>query len=68
VIYTKPNPYGINVMAFNNWPQEFTDAGIIWDTDTMVEKFFSRKVRYLLEPMNRQHILEKNSGFDLFFS
>lgn len=68
VIYTKPNPYGVNVMTFNNWPEEFTKSGITWDTNIMIEKFFLKKIRYLLEPMNRQDILERNAGIDAFFS
>lgn len=67
VIYVKPNPFGVGVISFNNWPQEFTDAGIVYDTDIMIEKFFSKKLRFLLQPMGRENILDQNSGFDLFF-
>lgn len=68
VIYLKSNPYGVNVVSFDTWPQEFTDAGLIYDVDSMIEKFFLRKVKFLLTPIGKEYILEQNSNFGVFFN
>lgn len=69
VLYLKPNKFGIDVITFNRWPHELDDT-IQPDYDIMVEKFFLKKIGFLLEPMDKMYILEGKSvkeSLDLFF-
>jgi len=69
VIYLKSNQYGADVITFGRWPSEFDDI-ISPDYDIMIEKFFLNKIGFLLEPMNKLHLLENKSvqkSLNLFF-
>lgn len=57
VVYVKPNQYGIETISFTRWPKEF-EFTIQIDYDTMIEKFFLKKIGFLLEPMGRMDILQ----------
>lgn len=67
LVYVKPNPYNVSCIMYDRWPKEFTDVGVEPDYDRMCEKFLTNKLKMLLEPMNRDHILEQNQAFNLFF-
>jgi DNA polymerase elongation subunit (family B) len=60
VTYVKKNPHGVNVITFYEWPEEFSKIGIEVDTKVQIEKFFVKKVEYLLSPMGKQDILKQN--------
>jgi DNA polymerase elongation subunit (family B) len=57
VVYLKKNPYNMETMAFHRWPEQFNEAVQI-DYDIMIEKFFVKKIKALLEPMGRVDLLE----------
>ena len=67
VVYLKKNKYGFNILTYYRWPKEFTEHGIMVDYDIMIEKYFSAKAHILLDPINRESILEDNSIMDEFF-
>jgi DNA polymerase elongation subunit (family B) len=67
LIYVKPNPYNVNCIMYDRWPHEFNEVGVEPDYDKMIEKFLTNKLKMLLEPMRREHILEQNQAFNLFF-
>ena len=70
VAYLKPNAYGMNVITFLRWPKEF-EFTIQVDYDTMIEKFFLKKIGFLLEPMDKMDLLQDKSvqeSLDLFFN
>lgn len=66
-IYLKQNMYGIDSCSFYEWPKEFEKLGIIPDISKMIEKYFTNKASILLEPINRQKILDGRSAMDEFF-
>ncbi len=69
VIYIKHNPYNIDCITFQKWPEEFNKMGIVPDYDKMIDKFFIKKVKYLLEPINKAEILNNNKkNLNLFFN
>ncbi len=61
VIYVKKNPYNIETVTFHDWPNEF-DEIIQFDSETMIEKFFIKKVRLLLEPIGKEHIIDSDES------
>lgn len=65
--YVKPNPYGVKTVMYDRYPPEFVEAGILPDYDKMIDKFLTNKLRMLLAPAGREHILDKNLSFDIFF-
>ncbi len=67
LVYVKKNPYGVKCIMYDRWPKEFTEAGVEPDFNTMIEKFLTNKLRFLLSPAKREHILNKNQTFNLFF-
>lgn len=67
VVYVKKNRYGIETVAYYQWPKEFLDKGIVIDYNKQLEKFFLGKIRYLLEPQNRERILDQNVNTEVFF-
>jgi len=67
VVYLKKNKFGLGVLTYYKWPKEFSDNGILVDYDIMVLKYFSQKAHILLDPIDRQKILEDTSTMDLFF-
>jgi hypothetical protein len=56
VIYVKKNPYNIETVTFHVWPEKF-DEIVTFDSETMIEKFFIKKVRLLLEPLEKDNII-----------
>jgi len=69
VIYVKNNAFGIDVITFQRWPKEF-DKDIEIDYEKMIEKFFLKKIGFLLEPMNKSSLLDtrvSNNMLDSFF-
>jgi len=70
VVYVKPNPFQADVITFNRWPSEFNQFMTV-DYDTMIEKFFLKKIGFLLEPMGKMNLLMVNGGtqktLDLIF-
>lgn len=67
VIYLKRNRFGVEVVSYYNWPKEFTENGLQIDYGKQTGKFFTNKVKFLLEPQNREHILTQSKAFDMFF-
>lgn len=67
VIYVKKNPYNVDMITFQEWPSEFNDV-IQYDSETMIEKFFINKIRTLLEPLRKEHIIDHDdSRLSVFF-
>ena len=67
VIYIKKNPYNIETITFHDWPSEFDDV-IQFDSETMIDKFFVKKVRLLLDPIDKEHIIDSDmSAVNAFF-
>lgn len=67
VIYLKKNKFGFDILSYYRWPQEFDGNGVSPDIETMVEKYFLAKAHILLDPINRQSVLEDKSVMDMFF-
>ena len=67
VVYLKKNRYGFKVMTYYKWPKEFDVNGIIVDYELMIDKYFIAKAHILLDPINRESILEDRSVVDMFF-
>lgn len=70
VLYVKPNKFGVDVVTFTRWPHEF-DKYITIDYDKMIEKFFMKKIGFLLEPMDKINLLEGKEAeetIDAFFA
>lgn len=67
LVYVKRNKFGIKCVMYDRWPKEFTDAGVEPDFKVMVEKYLTNKLRMLLEPAKKEHILEQNQAFNAFF-
>jgi hypothetical protein len=67
VVYLKRNRFGITVVSYYDWPKEFTENGLQLDYGKQIEKFFVGKVKFLLEPQNREKILTQSKCFDIFF-
>jgi len=70
VVYLKKNPFNFETLSFIRWPKEF-DKAITVDKSLMIEKFFIKKIRSLLEPINKKDLLANKSaekGLDAFFS
>ncbi len=61
VVYVKPNPFKADVITFNRWPVEFNKFMNV-DYDTMIEKFFLKKIGFLLEPMGKENLLLVNGA------
>lgn len=67
VVYVKKNMLGIESLAFTRWPKEFDDIVEI-DYQLHISKFYTDKIKTLLEPMGKGVLLNDNSGgLDLFF-
>jgi len=67
VIYVKKNPYNIETVTFNDWPKQF-DELIQFDSETMIDKFFVKKVRLLLDPIGKEAIIDSDmSAVKSFF-
>lgn len=57
VVYVKKNPLNIETITFYRWPLEFNEIVQI-DYDKMIDKFFVKKIKALLEPANKVDLLE----------
>lgn len=67
VIYAKKNPFNVDTITFNEWPTEF-DRIIQYNSDIMIEKFFIKKVRLLLNPIDKEAIIDSDmDAFKAFF-
>lgn len=67
VVYVKTNPFHIEQITFNqHWPVEFNNKFVI-DYETMIDKFFIKKIGFLLEPMNKNELLLSGNTFDTLF-
>ena len=57
-----PDNLSVNMetITFIRWPHEF-DKLIQIDERIMIEKYFSKKVRMLLEPMGKVDLLESSN-------
>ena len=67
VVYIKKNPWNIETISFYNWPEEF-DTLIQFDSSIMIDKFFIKKVRLLLEPIDKEQLIDVDtSAFKTFF-
>jgi hypothetical protein len=67
VVYVKANPFQFETITFQKWPIEF-DKYLIIDYDLMIDKFFIKKIGFLLEPMDKMDLLNVSSGlFDSLF-
>ena len=67
VIYVKKNPFEVDIVTFQDWPTEFEDV-IQYDHETMIDKFFINKIRTLLEPLEKEHIIDHDdSRLKVFF-
>lgn len=67
VVYLQKNPFKIESLSFLTWPKEFDNIGISVDVGKMIENNFVKKVRGLLEVVNKQDLLNENIGIDSFF-
>lgn len=69
VVYVKKNPYNVDTITFNHWPEEF-DKILQLDAETMVDKFFIKKIETLLKPMVKEWLIKGNAQekVNLFFS
>ena len=70
VVYVKKNMLNIETVTFHRWPKEF-DKIIEVDYETMIEKFFLKKIGFLLDPMGKKGLLESgnaNLSLGLFFN
>ena len=67
VIYVKKNPYNVETITFNEWPEEFNDI-VQFDSEKMIDKFFVKKVKLLLSPIGKEAILDTNlNAINAFF-
>ena len=66
-IYLKKNKYGIMSCTYYEWPKEFKQMGIEVDYDIMIQKYFTNKALILLEPINREKLIEGRTSMDAFF-
>jgi DNA polymerase elongation subunit (family B) len=57
VVYVKRNPYNIETITFHDWPKEF-DGIIQLDKETMIDKFFVKKARFLLSPIGKESVID----------
>ena len=70
VVYLKKNQFNFETISFIRWAKEF-DKVIEVDKNIMIEKFFIKKIRSLLEPINKEDLLANKSAeksLDSFFN
>ena len=68
VVYLKRNKFNVDILTYQRWPREF-DKWLQIDHDKMIDKFFLKKIGFLLEPMNKMELLsgEKEKTINSFF-
>lgn len=57
VVYVKSNPFNVDSITFQEWPEEFNKK-LQLDKEKMIEKFFIKKIRFLLSPIGKEYILD----------
>ncbi len=69
VAYVKKNPFNVETITFQQWPDEF-DALLQFDADTMIDKFFIKKIETLLKPMVKEYLIrgDTKAKLNLFFN
>ena len=67
VVYLRKNRFGFDVITYYRWPEEFAKNGISVDYQTMIDKYFLAKAHIILDPINRQKILDDKTTMDMFF-
>ena len=67
VVYIKNNPFNMDTITFKKWPIEF-DRYLDIDRELMIDKFFIKKIGFLLTPMNKMNLMQpdKSALFTLF--
>lgn len=67
VVYIKSNPFNMDTITFKKWPIEF-DRYLDIDRELMIDKFFIKKIGFLLTPMNKTNLMQtdKSALFALF--
>jgi len=65
-LYLKKNKYNLDVLSFYTFPKEFFDYGIIPDYNKMIEKYFNNKLLIILEPINKENIINCDVIDDFF--
>lgn len=63
IVYLMPNKFGKESLSFYKWPIEFDKIGIHVDKVKMIENNFTKKIRGLLEAINKTELLEMESLF-----
>ena len=61
VVYIKKNPYNIETITFHEWPKEF-DNVVQLDKETMIDKFFVKKARFLLNPIDKEDVIDGDAS------
>lgn len=64
VVYVKQNPWNVDTITFHDWPEEFNEI-LQFDKKQMVEKFFIKKIRFLLDPLEKEDILDTDDTIDI---
>ena len=69
VAYVKKNPFNVETITFQEWPTEF-DTILQFDADTMIDKFFIKKIATLLKPMVKEYLIrgDAQTKLNLFFN
>jgi len=69
VAYVKKNPFNVETITFQEWPEEF-DTVLQFDADTMIDKFFIKKIGTLLKPMVKEYLIrgDTQAKLNLFFN
>lgn len=67
LIYVKANNFGVKTIMYDEvYPEEFHRLFQV-DLDLMLEKYYTKKLRMLLEPMGKEYIIDSNQSFASFF-
>ncbi len=69
VVYLKKNKFNVDTLTYQRWPKEF-DEHIIVDYDKMIDKFFLKKIGFLMAPMGKLKLLtsgEREKTLSAFF-
>ncbi len=67
LVYIKKNKWGFDTVGYYKWPVEFDDNDIQIDYDKMIKKYFINKAKIILDPINKDKILNDDSIVNLFF-
>lgn len=68
IVYIRePNTYNMETIGFIRWPEEFNEIDIKIDYDKMIEKFYMQKIKNLLEPISKGHLVS-GGGIESMFN